>query len=75
MSTSSRFYLQQAENCELAASSTPLDNQRRILLQSRAVWLGLAAREIEVQTARAERERTAREDREQAGQLEIAHER
>lgn len=74
MSASSHFYLQQAENCELAAASAPLDNQRQILLQSRTVWLGLAAREIEVQTARVAREQAARSDKERASQLEMVHE-
>lgn len=64
MSASSRFYLQQAENCEVAAAASALANQRAILLQSRAVWLGLAEREIEVQTARAQREQAARDERE-----------
>ncbi|WP_088309700.1 hypothetical protein [Novosphingobium sp. B 225] len=66
MSTASRFYLEQADSCTKAAEAAALANQREILLRSRAVWLGLAEREIEVQTARAERERTK--------QVETAHE-
>ena len=75
MSSSSRFYLQQAENCELAAAATRLDNQREILMRSRSVWLGLAAREIEVQAARETREQAARDEREKTRQMETAHER
>lgn len=58
MSAASRFYLQQAETCDVAAKASPLANRRAILQQSRAVWLALAAREIENQTARDEREQT-----------------
>lgn len=56
MSPASRFYQQQADNCGAAAAAAALANQRDIFLRSQAVWLSLAAREIEVQTARAERE-------------------
>jgi hypothetical protein len=53
---SEKFYIEQAESCERAAEAAPLENQRDTLLRSRAVWLGLAARELTIRTARAERE-------------------
>lgn len=53
---SERFYIQQAESCERAAQDAPLANQRDTLLRSRAVWLGLAAREQATRIARAQRE-------------------
>ncbi len=55
---SEKFYIEQAESCARAAEASPLANQREILLRSRSVWLGLAAREKAVRTARIERERT-----------------
>lgn len=67
MSAASHFYLQQAENCGSAAAASPLANRRDVLLRSRAVWLALAEREIEVQNARAVRER--------ASQGEVSNER
>ncbi len=54
---SEKFYIEQAESCARAADATPLANQRETLLRSRNVWLGLAAREETIRTARAERER------------------
>lgn len=67
MSAASHFYLQQAEGCDTPAAASPLANRRAVLLRSKAVWLALAAREIEVQNARADRDR--------ARQVEIANER
>ncbi len=67
MSVASLFYLQQAEDCGAAAAASPLTNRRDVFLRSKAVWLALAAREIEVQNARADRDR--------ARQVEIANER
>lgn len=52
-----QFYMTQAESCARAAEAAPLANQRDTLLRSRAVWLGLAAREQGNKAARAERER------------------
>ncbi len=52
-----KFYNDQAESCARAAEAAPLANQRDTLLRSRAVWLGLAAREQATRTARAERDR------------------
>lgn len=57
MSAAARYYLQQAENCGIEAAEANLDNRRETLLRSREVWLGLAARELATQTARAERDR------------------
>ena len=54
---SEKFYIEQAESCAHAADAAPLANQRETLLRSRSVWLGLAAREEMIRTARAERER------------------
>jgi len=56
MAAPAQFYLKQAELCEQAAAATPLDNQRETLLRSRAAWLKLANRELEVQAARIVRE-------------------
>lgn len=53
---SETFYIQQAESCARAAEAAPLANQRDTLLRSRAVWLGLAAREQSVRLGRAERD-------------------
>lgn len=72
MSPASRFYLQQAANCAAAAAAAALDNQRQIQLRSRAVWLGLAEREIEVQTARLTREQATRDERERTRQMETS---
>ncbi|MCC6925195.1 hypothetical protein [Novosphingobium sp.] len=57
MSASSQFYLKQAEQCELAAAASSLNNQRDTLLRSRLAWLELANRELEVQAGREKRER------------------
>lgn len=54
---SESFYIEQADSCERAAEAAPLANQRETLMRSRAVWLGLAAREHSIRTARAERDR------------------
>lgn len=61
---SEKFYTDQAESCARAASAAPLANQRETLLRSRAVWLGLAAREQSIQAGRAERERIPTEIKE-----------
>ena len=53
---SEKFYIEQADSCARAADAASLANQREIFLRSRAVWLGLAAREQTVRAARAERE-------------------
>ncbi len=58
---SEKFYIDQAESCARAAAAAPLANQRETLLRSRAVWLGLAAREQTIQAGRAERDRTRSE--------------
>ncbi len=55
---SEKFYIDQAESCARAADAALLANQRETLLRSRAVWLGLAAREQTIQAGRAERDRT-----------------
>ncbi|MFC0588323.1 MAG: hypothetical protein ACKOQ3_09905 [Novosphingobium sp.] len=55
MAQSAAYYLQQADICEEAAAKTVLENQRATLLRSKAAWLALAAREISIQEARAER--------------------
>lgn len=62
MTVSARFYLRQAEACASEAAAAPLANRRETLLRSREVWLGLAARELATQTARAERERQRTEE-------------
>jgi len=54
---SEQFYIDQAESCARAADAATLANQRETLLRSRSVWLGLAAREQSIRTARAQRER------------------
>jgi len=54
---SEQFYIDQAESCARAADAATLANQRDTLLRSRSVWLGLAAREQSIRTARAQRER------------------
>jgi len=54
---SEQFYIDQAESCARAADAAILANQRDTLLRSRSVWLGLAARERSIRTARAQRER------------------
>ncbi len=59
---SEKFYIEQAESCARAAEAAPLANQRETLLRSRAVWLGLAAREQSIQTGRAERDRVRIEE-------------
>jgi hypothetical protein len=59
---SEKFYVEQAENCARAAAATPLANQRETLMRSRAVWLGLAAREQTIQAGRAERDRVRIEE-------------
>jgi hypothetical protein len=59
---SEKFYIEQAECCARAAAAAPLDNQRDTLLRSRAVWLGLAAREQTIQAGRAERDRARNEE-------------
>lgn len=59
MAAASPFYLEQAEMCARSAAAALLDNQRETFLRSRAAWLALAARDIEVQEGRAARE-TAR---------------
>ena len=56
MATSAQFYLQQAATCESAAEAALLDNQRETLLRSRAAWLALANRELEIQAGRVKRE-------------------
>ncbi len=56
MAAAAPFYLQQAEICARSAAATLLDNQRDTFLRSRAAWLALAARDIEVQAGRAARE-------------------
>lgn len=56
MAQSPAYYLQQADVCAQAADATPLENQRATLLRSQAAWLALAARELAVQAARAERQ-------------------
>ena len=61
---SEKFYTYQAESCALAAAAAPLANQRETLLRSRAVWLGLAAREQTIQAGRAQRERSPTEIKE-----------
>ena len=55
MAQSASYYLQQAEICERAAATTQLENQRATLLRSQAAWLALAARELGIQAARANR--------------------
>ncbi len=50
---SEKFCIEQAESCARAAEAAPLANQRDTLLRSRAVWLGLAAREKSVKAGRA----------------------
>lgn len=59
---SEKFYTEQADSCARAADAAPLANQRETLLRSRAVWLGLAAREQSIQAGRAERERIRTEE-------------
>lgn len=59
---SEQFYRTQAESCARAAEAASLANQRDTLLRSRAVWLGLAAREHANMAARAERERIRTEE-------------
>lgn len=54
---SEKFYIDQADSCARAAEASPLANQRDTLLRSRAVWLGLAAREHSIKAGRAERDR------------------
>lgn len=54
---SEQFYIDQAESCARAADAATLANQRDTLLRSRSVWLGLAAREQSIRSARAQRER------------------
>ncbi|MGE8142077.1 hypothetical protein ACQKOE_08895 [Novosphingobium sp. NPDC080210] len=54
---SEQFYIDQAESCARAADAATLANQRDTLVRSRSVWLGLAAREQSIRTARAQRER------------------
>jgi hypothetical protein len=54
---SEQFYIDQAESCARAADAAPLANQRETMLRSQSVWLGLAAREQSIRTARAQRER------------------
>jgi hypothetical protein len=61
---SEKFYTDQAESCARAAAAAPLANQRETLLHSRAVWLGLAAREQTIQAGRAQRERSTIEIKE-----------
>ena len=61
---SEKFYTDQAECCARAAAAAPLANQRETLLRSRAVWLGLAAREQTIQAGRAQRERSTIEIKE-----------
>lgn len=56
MAAPAHFYLKQAELCEQAAANTPLENQRDTLLRSRAAWLKLANRELEIQAGREKRE-------------------
>ena len=58
---SEKFYIDQADSCARAAAKALLANQRETLLRSRAVWLGLAAREQTIQAGRAERDRTRSE--------------
>ncbi|MDE2436072.1 MAG: hypothetical protein KGM49_07430 [Sphingomonadales bacterium] len=55
MAQSASYYLQQAEICGRDAAATSLHNQRATLLRSQAAWLDLAAREIKIQAARADR--------------------
>lgn len=62
MSASAQFYQLQADTCGAAAAATSLDNQRETLLRSQAAWLTLAAREIAVTNARAERDRQRKEE-------------
>lgn len=57
-----QFYMTQAESCARAAEASPLANQRDTLLRSRAVWLGLAAREQSIKAGRAERDRIRTEE-------------
>jgi hypothetical protein len=67
MAAPATFYLEQAEICARSAAATLLGNQRETFLRSRAAWLALAARDIEVQAGRAARE--------QARQLETSDDR
>ena len=62
MAATSPFYLEQAELCARSAAATLLDNQRETFLRSRAAWLALAARDIEVQAGRAARELARQEE-------------
>lgn len=62
MSVSAQFYQLQADSCGKAAAASTLDNQRETLLRSQAAWLKLAAREIAVTSARAERDRQRKEE-------------
>ncbi|MEQ1543026.1 MAG: hypothetical protein HOO94_08205 [Novosphingobium sp.] len=66
MAQSPAYYLQQAEVCAQAAEITPLENQRATLLRSQAAWLALAARELAVQAARAERQPAATKEHDDA---------
>ena len=44
MSTTSRFYLSQADECARAAAETKLDNVRERNLRSEAAWRSMADR-------------------------------
>ena len=59
---SEKFCIEQADSCERAAQDAPLANQRDIFLRSRAVWLGLAAREHSIRAARLKREQGQAKD-------------
>lgn len=73
MATSAQFYLQQAAICEEAAGAALLDNQRDTLQRSRAAWLALATRELEVQAARIKRDQEREQDRAEAHSEEPIH--
>ena len=59
---SEKYCIEQAASCALGAAEALLANQRDSLLRSEAVWLGLAAREQALKSARAERERIKAEE-------------
>ena len=56
MSTSTQFYLDQAEQCGRNAQSATLANQREVQLKAQAAWQAMADRAIHTATERDRRE-------------------
>ncbi|NBW74541.1 MAG: hypothetical protein EBR34_01935 [Sphingomonadaceae bacterium] len=61
MSTSTQFYLDQADQCGRNAQSAALQNQRDVQLKAQAAWQAMADRAIRTATERDRRDAERRD--------------